>query len=122
MTLVSGRFWIRLGSDQFHPVLQMDLLDVVSHGRALAPQKRAIDRFPVIHLHRGHVVKHLAKRGSPDDGYAPQDEGGLPYDDPKLGIEWPLPVGEMSPKDAAWRSFTEVEDELRRRMSQRDDA
>jgi len=48
--------------------------------------------------------------------YAPQDEGGLPYDDPRLGISWPLPITEMSPKDAAWRPFDEIEDELRRRM------
>ena len=36
---------------------------------------------------------------------------------PRLGIDWPLPVTEMSPKDAAWRPFAEVEAELHRRMS-----
>ena len=25
--------------------------------------------------------------------YAPEAEGGLRYDDPRLGLEWPLPVG-----------------------------
>ena len=34
--------------------------------------------------------------------YAPQAEGGLRYDDPRLGIEWPRPVSVISPKDASW--------------------
>ena len=50
--------------------------------------------------------------------YAPQDEGGLPHDDPRLGIDWPLPVSEISPKDAAWQPLSDVEDEVRRRMEQ----
>jgi dTDP-4-dehydrorhamnose 3,5-epimerase len=51
--------------------------------------------------------------------YAPQTEGGLHYDDPRLGLEWPMPVTEISPKDAAWRPLSEVEPELRRRMTVR---
>ncbi|RWR14397.1 dTDP-4-dehydrorhamnose 3,5-epimerase [Paenirhodobacter populi] len=34
--------------------------------------------------------------------YAPVAEGGLRHDDPALGIDWPLPVVSLSPKDAAW--------------------
>jgi dTDP-4-dehydrorhamnose 3,5-epimerase len=49
--------------------------------------------------------------------YAPEAEGGLFYADPRLGLEWPLPVAEISPKDAAWRPLGEAEPELRRRMS-----
>jgi dTDP-4-dehydrorhamnose 3,5-epimerase len=48
--------------------------------------------------------------------YAPQHESGLLHDDPRLGIAWPLPVAELSPKDAAWRPLEEIEDELRLRM------
>lgn len=48
--------------------------------------------------------------------YAPATEGGLSPFDPKLGLAWPLPVGEMSPKDAAWKLLSEVEDEIRQRM------
>jgi dTDP-4-dehydrorhamnose 3,5-epimerase len=51
-----------------------------------------------------------------DEFYAPDDESGLLYDDPALGIDWPLPVTEMSPKDQAWRPFAEVEESLRERM------
>lgn len=34
--------------------------------------------------------------------YSPGYEGGLRYDDPALGIPWPLPVSAISDKDAAW--------------------
>lgn len=37
--------------------------------------------------------------------YAPQAEGGVRYDDPALGIAWPLPVSAISPKDASWPSL-----------------
>jgi dTDP-4-dehydrorhamnose 3,5-epimerase len=49
--------------------------------------------------------------------YAPQHEGGLKFDDPRLGLDWPLPVASMSPKDAQWKLLGEVEPEVRRRMS-----
>lgn len=49
--------------------------------------------------------------------YTPSAEGGLRYSDPRLGLEWPLPVTEISPKDAAWPLLDEVEPKLRRRMS-----
>ena len=34
--------------------------------------------------------------------YAPDAEGGLRYDDPALNINWPIPVTDVSPKDARW--------------------
>jgi dTDP-4-dehydrorhamnose 3,5-epimerase len=34
--------------------------------------------------------------------YAPAAERGLRYDDPDLGLSWPLPVSEISTKDASW--------------------
>jgi dTDP-4-dehydrorhamnose 3,5-epimerase len=37
-----------------------------------------------------------------DEYYAPQQERGLRYDDPKLGINWPLPVAGLSKRDRAW--------------------
>jgi dTDP-4-dehydrorhamnose 3,5-epimerase len=49
--------------------------------------------------------------------YTPAAEGGLRYDDPGLGLAWPLPVTEISPKDGAWELLAEVEPELRRRMT-----
>lgn len=34
--------------------------------------------------------------------YTPNRERGLHYDDPALGISWPLPISEISDKDANW--------------------
>jgi dTDP-4-dehydrorhamnose 3,5-epimerase len=49
--------------------------------------------------------------------YTPESEGGLRYDDPALGLTWPLPVTEMSDKDRVWALLEDVEPELVRRMS-----
>lgn len=34
--------------------------------------------------------------------YTPGAERGIRYDDPAIDIEWPLPITEISQKDAAW--------------------
>ena len=49
--------------------------------------------------------------------YKPNAESGLRYDDPRLRLNWPLPVSVMSPKDQALRTLHEIEDEVKRRMS-----
>jgi dTDP-4-dehydrorhamnose 3,5-epimerase len=49
--------------------------------------------------------------------YAPDAEGGLRFDDPQLGLQWPLSVSVVSPKDQALLTLREIEEELRRRMS-----
>lgn len=36
------------------------------------------------------------------EAYTPGTERGLRHDDPALGLSWPLPVGAISDKDAAW--------------------
>jgi dTDP-4-dehydrorhamnose 3,5-epimerase len=49
--------------------------------------------------------------------YMPGVEGGLLYSDARLGLVWPLPVGEMSPKDKDWQLLSSIEPELKRKMS-----
>jgi dTDP-4-dehydrorhamnose 3,5-epimerase len=49
--------------------------------------------------------------------YTPAAEGGLKYDDPRLGLIWPLEPTVVSPKDMAFRSFDEIEAELKAKMS-----
>jgi dTDP-4-dehydrorhamnose 3,5-epimerase len=49
--------------------------------------------------------------------YTPETEGGLRYDDPRLGLSWPLPVTEMSDKDRAWALLDDIEAEVARRMA-----
>lgn len=49
--------------------------------------------------------------------YAPAAEGGLRHDDPQLGLQWPLPVSVISPKDLAFRPLREIEADVKRRMS-----
>ncbi|MBV9979375.1 dTDP-4-dehydrorhamnose 3,5-epimerase [Bradyrhizobium sp.] len=49
--------------------------------------------------------------------YTPQAEGGLRHDDPRLGLNWPLPVSVISSKDRAFHLLHEVEDEVKRKMS-----
>jgi len=49
--------------------------------------------------------------------YTPGAEGGLLYNDPRLGLKWPLPVAVISDKDKAWKLLGDIEPELKRRMS-----
>jgi dTDP-4-dehydrorhamnose 3,5-epimerase len=49
--------------------------------------------------------------------YTPAAEGGLPYNDPRLAIAWPLPVRDVSEKDRRWPPVEAVEPEIRRRMT-----
>ena len=49
--------------------------------------------------------------------YTPGAEGGLRYDDPALGLTWPLAVSEISEKDAAWPLLADVQPEVRQRMA-----
>jgi len=49
--------------------------------------------------------------------YTPSSEGGLLYNDPRLGLKWPLPVTEISVKDDSWPLLTDVEQDLKRRKT-----
>lgn len=45
------------------------------------------------------------------DFYHPNDEGGIIYNDPEVGIKWPIPEGmelTMSDKDVKWPTLKEI--------------
>ena len=45
------------------------------------------------------------------DFYHPGDEGGIMYNDPEIGIEWPIPEGmelTLSDRDTKWGPFKEI--------------
>jgi dTDP-4-dehydrorhamnose 3,5-epimerase len=48
--------------------------------------------------------------------YTPDVESGLLHDDPRLDLQWPLPVSVISEKDQKFRQLAEIEPELRMRM------
>jgi dTDP-4-dehydrorhamnose 3,5-epimerase len=39
------------------------------------------------------------------------------YNDPRLGLKWPLPVSAISEKDKSWQLLSEQESDLKVRMS-----
>ncbi|MDH3978362.1 MAG: dTDP-4-dehydrorhamnose 3,5-epimerase [Gammaproteobacteria bacterium] len=49
--------------------------------------------------------------------YAPETEGGLMYDDPALGLKWPLPVTVISGKDQKFELLESSEQQIRERMA-----
>lgn len=40
--------------------------------------------------------------------YAAQSAGGVRFDDPQFGIEWPLPVSAISDADTSWPNYLRV--------------
>ena len=48
--------------------------------------------------------------------YTPGAEGGLLYNDPRLGLEWPLPVSVISDKDLIRKGLDEQGADLRQKM------
>jgi len=42
------------------------------------------------------------------DFYAPHDEGGIVWNDPSIGISWPLSDPILSAKDAAYRGLADI--------------
>jgi dTDP-4-dehydrorhamnose 3,5-epimerase len=69
----------------------------------------------------GHGYQALADKTETSyqvgEFYTPGTEGGLLYNDPKLGLEWPLPVSVISDKDKVWTPLSEQETELKQKMT-----
>lgn len=51
------------------------------------------------------------------DFYHPGDEGGLKYDDPEIGVQWPIPEGmelTLSERDTKWNGLSAYQEEYGR--------
>jgi dTDP-4-dehydrorhamnose 3,5-epimerase len=91
-----GRVWdvavdLRAGSPTF---LRWHAEELTPHNaRMLVIPEGCAHGFQVLEADSELLYLHTAF-------YAPQAEGGVRHDDPRLGITWPLPVAELSPRDA----------------------
>jgi dTDP-4-dehydrorhamnose 3,5-epimerase len=79
------------------------------NGRGLYIPKRFAHGFLTLEDHS--EVSYLIS-----EAHAPGAEGGLGYDDPALGLVWPLPIAVIAERDRAWKQVRDIQDELRSRM------
>lgn len=54
------------------------------------------------------------------NAYTPAAQGALRYNDPHLGIDWPLPVSNISDRDRQANSVSQIESVLKDRMTTRE--
>lgn len=80
------------------------------------------DNFRALYVPERFAHGYQALRDNTDTSYqvgefyTPGTEGGLRYDDPRLGLTWPLPVTVMSQKDREWQPLEIAEPALKQRM------
>ena len=122
---------------QFPPVAETKLvrctrggiLDIIVYLRPESPtyvQHVAVelteDNYRMLYVPERFAHGYQVLRDNTDTGYqvgefyAPGCEGGLLHDDPRLGLEWPLPVTVISDKDCLWKNYDEQKEEIRQRM------
>lgn len=79
------------------------------HGELLSAENKKQFFIPKGFAHGFVVLSDMAEFCYKcSDFYHPEDESGLRFDDPDIGIAWPIPEGmtlTMSEKDKAWGSF-----------------
>ncbi len=84
------------------------------YGAELTPDNRRMMYVPTGFAHaylslqdRSEIIYFASER------YAPGKERGLRFDDPAVGIVWPVPVTVVSDKDRVWPDFAVAAAELR---------
>lgn len=91
-----GRVWdvaldLRAGSPTF---LQWQAFELsAGNGRMLVIPEGCAHGFQVLEADSELLYLHTA-------AYEPTAEGGVRHDDPRVGIDWPLPVADVSARDA----------------------
>lgn len=95
---------VRPGSRTFLEHVTVELRS--GGGAAVFIPKGVAHGFQTLQEHAELIYHH-------SNFYAPQAERGLRYDDPRLGIGWPLPVADVSDKDKGWQWLSEDFDGFR---------
>ena len=76
------------------------------HGEVLSAENKKQFLIPAGFAHGFLVLSQRAEFCyKVTDFFHPDDEGGIPWDDPKIGVEWPIPPGmtlQLSEKDKHW--------------------
>lgn len=79
------------------------------HGELLSEENKKQFFIPKGFAHGFYVTGDFAAfTYKCTDFYHPEDEGGIVFDDPEIGIRWPIPEGTtplLSEKDKVWPSF-----------------
>ena len=118
-------FQIRYPQDKLVRVLRGEVFDVAVdlrkgsktygkwHGVRLSAENKKQFFIPMDFAHGFLVLSEEAEfTYKCTDFYHPDDEGGLLYNDPDIGVEWPVPEGTeliMTDKDKKWggiRAYT----------------
>ena len=90
----------------FHVIVDMrpDSATYLQHfGVELSPKNRLALYVPELFAH-GYQSQEDNSEAlyQVSEFYTPGHEAGLRYDDPKLAIDWPVPVSLVSEKDTSW--------------------
>ena len=117
-------FQIRYPQDKLVRVVRGEVFDVAVdlregsptfgkwHGEILSADNKKQFFIPRGFAHGFLVLSETAEfTYKCSDFYHPQDEGGLIWDDPEIGIEWPVPEGMdliLSDKDRKWPTLREA--------------
>ena len=79
------------------------------HGVVLSAENRKQFYIPKGFAHGFYVMsEHAVFSYKCSDFYHPEDEGGIAYDDPLIGVQWPFVPGrelKLSDKDRHWDGF-----------------
>lgn len=82
------------------------------HGEVLSAENKKQFFIPKGFAHGFLVLSEQAEFAYKcSDFYHPNDEGGLLYNDPEIGVEWPIPEGMnllLSEKDRKWGHLSEL--------------
>jgi dTDP-4-dehydrorhamnose 3,5-epimerase len=74
--------------------------------------KLAVDDYKVLYVPQGFAQGFQSLEDNSEimylvsEVYTPAAEAGIRYNDPSIGIEWPLPVSVITEKDANWPDFS----------------